>query len=132
MKDIMDSVREALPKDVDIPKDFNIGNLVAERLIKVNEKELEELKAQRGELEAKLKELEAQKQAASEPRNIQMDEDDWLRLENILMKEKLLTREMADRRDGFQNRLAAKYMVNIATHNLSIDASTRTINITPK
>lgn len=98
----------------------------------MKEDELKELKAQRSELETKLRELEAQKQAASEPRNIQMDEDDMLRLENILMREKLIAREMADRRDGFQNRLAAKYLVNIATHDISIDATTKMINITPK
>lgn len=110
-----------------------IANMVAEELISMKESELETTKA---ELEAKLAELETARETAreatkksQEPRVLPMDEEDKLRLENILLHEKIVSRERQDARDAFHTKLIAKYSVNILTHIISVDANTGNITI---
>jgi len=109
--------------------------MLAEGLIKMQEEKIAAVKGDVSELEAKLAELEAARDATKTPegpRTFPMDEEDQLRLENILLHEKVVARERADARDAFHSRLVAKYKVNILTETVSVDANTGRITVAPK
>jgi len=113
---------------------------MAEELIRTREmeKELmeEQLKKQKEELEAKLAELEAAKAASAAPapgpQQIPLDWEDKLRLENLILREKIAERERIDTRDAFHAKLVAKYKVNLALHSVQVDPATMMMNLIPK
>ena len=82
------------------------------------------------ELKAKLEELEAS--AAAEPKVIPMDEVDRLRLENLLLRERLVARETNDAQNIFRNQIIEKYGVDVETETVAVDPQTGTITISLK
>jgi pseudouridine-5'-phosphate glycosidase len=66
------------------------------------------------------------------PESISLDEDDILRLENIMLKERNNELEGEKARSNFYARLVSKHNVDIANFNLAVDASSRKILLTPK
>ena len=112
-----------------------IGNIIAEELIKMKE---EELDVEKQLLQSKLSELEemmtrrGEQELANGPRVLPMDEEDKLRLENFMLREKLVTREISDARDALQSRFIAKYNVNILTQTIDVNTSTGKITIENK
>jgi hypothetical protein len=82
-----------------------------------------------------LSELEQERDAAqvdSGPRTIPMDTEDKLRLENILLRERLIDRERKDARDALHASIVAKYKVNTALEAISMNANTGIIEVTTK
>lgn len=61
-----------------------------------------------------------------------MDEDDIIRLENLLLKERNSELERNIARNGFYSRLVEKYKIDLSAAELSVDFSSKKILLTPK
>lgn len=93
---------------------------------------MSEMEQRKAALEAKLAELEMERDSSVGLRDISLDEEDKLRLENTLLREKIVQRDLADAREALHLKLVAKYNVNLAVESISIDASTGTLTVTPR
>ena len=66
------------------------------------------------------------------PTIIQMDEDDILRIENIVLKERNFELEKEKSHNELFARMVSKYKIDLTKFELSVDAPSKRIILTPK
>jgi len=101
----------------------------------MNDEDMAKLRAEKVELQAKVSQLEearAQiKDNLSAPTH-NLDGDDKLRLENIILRERLMERDKEDARQSFYNHLINKYKVDSSRFNIAVDAQASTLTLQHK
>jgi len=84
------------------------------------------------ELIQKLAELESQAKEKLEVLTKDLDDVDKLMLENILLKERLWEKEKNDMRNTLYAELIRKHELDVNSYDLTIDAPSAKIILTPK
>jgi len=64
--------------------------------------------------------------------NIDLDEDDSIRIENIALKERVFELERQYARSNFYTRIVSKYKIDTSKFELIVDAQSKKILLTPK
>jgi hypothetical protein len=101
----------------------------------------EELAAERYLLQQKIAALKAEVDAKEgleksteevDGFTLPLDTEDKLRLENLVLRERLAERDRADARSSFYIYLSKKYDINPDEQDLSVDATTMKMTLTDK
>ena len=101
--------------------------------------EEEEKQVDRNELQKRIRDLEAALNHKDEDKDVEpdgftlpLDEEDKLRLENLVLRERIAERDRVDARSSFYIYLSKKYDINPDEQDLSVDASTMKMTLTAK